>query len=220
MSVLKKSLIAAGILAGIVVAGFLFAWFNSRGPAPVATPLSSSVAMQPADNSTSTPAASQNPVTLAGTAAVTSGAPENTQATTNLNLNWEDNVDQILSSSDDNTNKVKELFALFPQLPEDGKDEVARHLANLSSDQDYAPLGGLLADDKLPESVLDVLMADVLNRPNGLKLPLLLQVAEDPNHPKASEAKDLLELYVGENYGNDWAMWQQKTAEWLKENPD
>ena len=129
-------------------------------------------------------------------------------------------MDQILSASDDNTNKVKQLFALFPQLPETGQEEVARHLANLTADEDYAPLGGLLADDKLPDGVLDVLMADVLNRPNGLKLPLLLQVAEDPNHPKAGEAKDLLELYLGENYGNDWAVWQQKTTEWLKENPD
>ena len=61
-------------------------------------------------------------------------------------------------------------FEMFPNLPEDGKEEVAQHLSNLVADEDYAPLGKLLTDATLPESVLDVLMADVLNRPNAVKL--------------------------------------------------
>jgi hypothetical protein len=87
-------------------------------------------------------------------------------------------------------------------------------------DENYAALAGYLADAKLPEDVLDVLMADVLNRPNSLKLPALLEVARDPQHPKAGEAKDLLELFLEEDYGTDWNLWQTKTDEWLKANPD
>ena len=83
-----------------------------------------------------------------------------------------------------------------------------------------APLGKLLTDSKLPEEVLDVLIVDVLNRPNSLKLPLLLEVARDTQHPKAAEAKDLLELYLEEDYGSDWNKWQAKMEQWLKENPD
>ena len=63
-------------------------------------------------------------------------------------------------------------------------------------------------------------MADALNRPNSVKLPVLLQVAQESDNPKASEAKDLLELYLDEDYGTDWNQWQTKLQAWLKDNPD
>ncbi len=137
--------------------------------------------------------------------------------TTNLVADWEDKLDEILGSEADDTNKVKQLFAVFPRLPEDGQSEVAQHLANLVADENYAPLGQLLRNAKLPESVLDVLMGDALNRPNSVKLPLLVDIARNPQHPKADEAKDLVELYLDEE---DPAKWPQKLQEWLKENPD
>jgi hypothetical protein len=139
---------------------------------------------------------------------------------TNLITDWEDKLEAILDSNDDDSTKVKQLLAMFPRLPEDGQTEVAQHLSNLVEDKDYAPLGKLLADAKLPETVLDVLVQDVLNRPNSLKLPSLLEVASNPQHPKAEEAKDLLELFLEEDYGTDWAKWQTKMQEWLKNNPD
>ena len=37
---------------------------------------------------------------------------------------------------------------------------------------------------------------------------------------KAREAKDLLELFLEEDYGADWTKWQTKMDEWLKANPD
>jgi hypothetical protein len=72
----------------------------------------------------------------------------------------------------------------------------------------------------IAEPVLDVLMTDVLNRPNQLKLPALLDVARIPNHPKAEEARDILEVFVDENYGQDWNAWSAAVDKWLKENPD
>jgi hypothetical protein len=134
--------------------------------------------------------------------------------------NWEDKIDDIVGSEDADTNKVKQLFSLFPTLPPDGQEEAAQHLSNLVEDENYAPLGDLLKNDKLPEGVLDELLADLLNRPNNLKLPLLLDVASDANHAKHDEAKDLLELYLGDDYGSDWNVWQQHMTNWLQQNPD
>jgi hypothetical protein len=144
------------------------------------------------------------------------------QAATNANsnTNWEDTIDDIVGSDDADTNKVKQLFALFPKLPPDGQEEVVQHLSNLVEDEDYGPLGDLLKNAKLPEGVLDELLADVLNRPNNLKLPLLLDVASNPDHAKKDEAKDLLELYLGEDYGSDWNAWGQNMTNWLQQNPD
>ena len=134
--------------------------------------------------------------------------------------NWEDKIDDIVGSDDADTNKVKQLFALFPTLPPDGQEEVVQHLSNLVDDDAYAPLGELLKNAKLPEGVLDELLADVLNRPNNLKLPLLLDVASNPDHAKHDEAKDLLELYLGDDYGSDWSQWGQHLTNWLQQNPE
>jgi hypothetical protein len=144
------------------------------------------------------------------------------QSATNASseTNWEDKIDDIVGSDDPDTNKVKQLFALFPKLPPDGQEEVAQHLSNLVDDEDYAPLGDMLKNAKLPEGVLDELLADVLNRPNDLKLPLLLDLASNPDHAKKDEAKDLLELYLGEDYGSDWNAWGTHMTNWMQQNPD
>jgi hypothetical protein len=98
--------------------------------------------------------------------------------------------------------------------------EVAEHLSNLVADADYASLGELLTNRLLPEAVLDVLMADVLNRANSIKLPMLLAFAREPQHPKATEARDLLEVFLEDNFDEDWSKWQARMEQWLKDNPD
>jgi hypothetical protein len=139
----------------------------------------------------------------------------------NLITNWEDRVEQILGNDDtDEAQKAKQMLQIFPHLPEDGQVEVAQHLSNLVSDEDYAGLAALTADASLPEPVLDVLLSDVLNRPNSLKLPLLLDIAKSEQHSKAAEAKDLLELFLEEDYGQDWNKWQASLQQWLQDNPD
>jgi hypothetical protein len=112
------------------------------------------------------------------------------------------------------------LLSLLPNLPEDGQVEAAQHLSNLLSDEDFNLLGPTLTNAAVAEAVLDVLMTDVLNRPNNLKLPALLEVARIPGHPKASEARDILEIFVDDNFGEDWAAWQAAVGKWMAENPE
>jgi len=218
----SKFLIGTGILVAIVLAGVLVGWLGGRvstssgNNLPVANSAANSNIL--ASTTPHVPTPEPPPVVNVPQPAVTPAAPA--AAATNVTADWEDKIDTILGNDDDDTNKVKELFALFPTLPEDGQDEAAQHLSNLVSDEDYAPLGELLKNPKLPEAVLDTLMADVLNRPNAIKLPMFLDLARNPDHPKAEESKDMLELYLDENYGNDWNKWQEKMVEWLKENPD
>jgi len=224
MRLFLKILTATCILSGVVIVGFVLGWFGARSstpepkvqpvqsgastPEPVAPVLSTSLSNEVRGKSAPLP-------THANTA-----VPSIVAAGTTTNAEWEDKLEAIVGSEGEDTEKVKQLFGMYPQLPEDGQVEVAQHLSNLVSDQDYASLGKLLKDPKQPEGVLDVLIADLLNRPNGTKLPLLLDVARDPQHPKAVEAKDLLELYLEEDYGSNWDQWQAKTDKWLKDNPD
>jgi hypothetical protein len=133
---------------------------------------------------------------------------------------WEQRIDTLLTAPGDEAAKSKELLAMLPNLPEDGQVEAAQHLSNLLADEDFKLLTPTLTNATVSEEVLDVLMTDVLNRPNELKLPALLDVARIPNHPKAEDARDILEVYVDENYGEDWTAWRAAVDKWLKENPD
>ncbi len=149
-----------------------------------------------------------------------SGINPKKTGTNELIADWEDKVSDIIVSDSDFTNKCAEMLAMFPNLPEAGQVEVSHHLVNLTTDANFGPLGKLLMDPKTPESVDEVLMSDMLNRNNGLKLPILLQVARTPGNPKAGEAKDMLERMLEEDYGTDWNQWENKMRSWLKENPD
>jgi hypothetical protein len=208
-----------------VAVGILVGWWGSIGSAPkiqpaveVLPPVETSPGIHPPAAVPRPPAPRETAVKPNAAMPAANVAPA--AAVTNLVADWEDKVDEILSSEIDDTNKVKQLFEMFPRLPEDGQIEVAQHLSNLVPDENYAPLGKLLENAKLPEDVLDVLMADALNRPNSVKLPTLLEVAQNSDNPKAGEAKDLLELYLDDDYGTDWNQWRQKLQAWLKENPD
>ena len=133
---------------------------------------------------------------------------------------WEQKLDDILGSNEDEKQKAERLLQMFPLLPEDGQVEISQHLSNLLEDDRYPALAQTFTNAATPEAVLDVLMADVLNRNNTIKLNTLLDVARTTGHPKAEEAREVLEVFVDEYFGDDWAKWQAAILDWLKENPD
>jgi hypothetical protein len=226
----SKILIAIMVLVAVVGIGVAVGFLAGRGagyvpPAAAENSDTTAAAPKPVVMHTvdPTPDFSGAKPALAPIEAVPVAQTNIAQAATNssdTDTNWEDKIDDIVGSDDADTNKVKQLFALFPKLPPDGQEEAVQHLSNLVEDENYAPLGDLLKNAKLPEGVLDELLADVLNRPNDLKLPLLLDVASNPDHAKHDEAKDLLELYLGEDYGSDWGQWGAQMTNWMQQNPD
>lgn len=220
-----------GIAVGVVIAGLLIGRLTvgrpdarpdsggpdlaarSRGSEKLRTDDAHKLALRPLP--------AQNKVPALKTAAGTNvEMPTLSPADANLITNWEEELDAIFAADTSDQEKVKRMFAMFPLLPEDGQVEVAQHLANLVPDEEYAPLGQMLTNSALPEEVLDVLLADVLNRPNAAKMPALLAVARDPANSKSGEARELLELFLDEDYGEDWNIWQEKVDEYLKANPE
>jgi hypothetical protein len=141
-------------------------------------------------------------------------------APSNVMTNWEPKLEEILDSNVAEKEKATQMAAMLPNLPEEGQTEVAGHLSNLVMDEDYGLIAGFMTNAALSEPVLDIFLADSLNRPNAIKLPLLLDVARNPQHPKAGEAKDILQLFLDEDYGTDWTLWGTKLQEWMKANPD
>jgi hypothetical protein len=217
-----KILVAVGVVAAIVMVGVMLGWFvtkdNKTSPSP--PPSLPTVQPGPIVGGSQKSGSVKPPVPNPAPATNKLSQAQVAHPVTNVITNWEEKLDAILGSEGDEADKAKQLLAIFSRLPEEGQVEVVQHLSNLVADQNYAPLGELLRDVSLPEDVLEQLMADILNRPNSLKLPVLLDVARNPQHPKAEDAKDLLELYLEEDYGQDWNKWQAKMEEWVKQNPD
>ena len=135
-------------------------------------------------------------------------------------VEWETKIDTVLTADTDDLQKAQKILELLPQLPEEGQEEAAEHLANLLPDDQYAAARQLLTNVKTSEGVQDALLSDLLNRPNELKLPVLLEIARASEHPRAEEAKEFLELYLENDFGTDWGKWEQAMKTWLKENPE
>ncbi len=183
---------------------------------PPAPPPSSNTQIEPVKTSPP-PAVTQAAAPLAATNIVAIEVPA---AATNPTTNWEDRVDAILDSPSEVNEKAKQMLELLPHLPEAGQVETAQHVANLLADEDYAKFGAYLTNTTTSINVQDIVLADVLNRPNQIKLPLLLETARNPANAKATEAREMLALYLEEDYGDDWQKWATEMEKWLKENPD
>jgi hypothetical protein len=215
-----KVLAGLATIAGAVLVGLMLARpvGKASGDTPQPPPVGSGV-QTPAETDR-LPSSSQPPPQSLLSAQSSERPALVAAGSANLITNWEDKLDETLAAEAATEAKAKQMLEMFPRLPEAGQIEVAKHLCNLVSDQDYACMSQLLANPQLPQDVLDTLMADALNRPNSLKLPALLEVARTAQHPKAAEAKEVLGFLLEADYGDDWLKWQDNVQTWLKDNPD
>jgi hypothetical protein len=135
-------------------------------------------------------------------------------------IQWEQGIENVLMAEFDTAQKAQKLLELYATLPAGGQVEAAQHLANLMPHTNFAGVAQIITNVLTSPDVIDVLAADLLNRPNKLKLPLLLEVARMPGHPWRNEAKQMVELYVQKDYGDDWGAWTHAVQKWLEENPE
>jgi hypothetical protein len=134
--------------------------------------------------------------------------------------NWEEKLDNVLLSDADESSKADSILALMPYASNEGKVELAQHLVNLVQDDHYSGAAELLTNSATSEEVSTVLLNDLLNRNNTLKLPMLLAVARQEDHPLKTEAKDMLELFLQEDDGTNWDQWDTAINKWLEENQE
>jgi hypothetical protein len=222
---LRILVILSLVVAGLIV---LLKWAPWRSPPP---PVGTVETVQPEETAATpapapVPAPASLPQRRSGQTTPTPiveaivSAPVVPTAAPDLATNWPDRLDEILVGDQPESKKAEALFSMLPKLPLDGQEEVAQHMVNLLTDEQFPATGAYINDTNTPETVTTILMNDMLNRPDPVKLPMLLNLAQVTGHPLAEEAKTILGIYVEQDYGDDWNRWRQGIEEYLKKEAE
>jgi len=206
--------ILAVVVLGIVGAAI---WFLQMQPP---TPAVATATPAPAPRTTTAGGANMIPLTPGTTVAATNTSPTATPRKVvtppRTQTEWEARIDQVLDLQAGETETAKMLINLMPTLPPDGQAEAAQHITNLVLDKDYGLVMPMLRNTALSEGVQDVLITDLMNRDDNVKLPALLEVARIPNHPYHEEAMTDLQIFLDQDFGTNWAKWDSSMREYLR----
>jgi hypothetical protein len=128
---------------------------------------------------------------------------------------WEQAINQILESDEANFQAAARLGSLLPTLPLEGQVEAAQHMVNLTDDENYQTASAMVLNPATPSDVVDVVFADALNRPNSIKLPLLVAILRVPGHRQRTEALSTLQVFTGEDLGDNPEAWNAYVQNFL-----
>jgi hypothetical protein len=128
---------------------------------------------------------------------------------------WEMAINKILESDEENQQVAAKLMALVPTLPPDGQIEAAQHMVNLTDDQSYQNAAAILLNPATSQEVTEVIYSDVLNRPNTVKLPLMVSILRTPGHRMRDGAIGTLQVSLGEDLGDNPEAWNAAVQNYL-----
>lgn len=125
-------------------------------------------------------------------------------------------LQEWLTSSQDVAEIADTILRGWPRLKTDDQAMVAKELIPLVTDDRYQGLRRLLLDPDTSAAAKELIFRNLILRPKDLHLPLFLAVLQQsPRHPCAEEARNLLIVRLGADYGTDWAKWQARINEEL-----
>jgi hypothetical protein len=131
---------------------------------------------------------------------------------------WEDRLDALLTADTDNATMVRGMVSSMRDLPPEAQEEFVAHAVNLCEDEQYEMLARIYLDPRTPKPVSETIFNDALNRPDEIKLPLLVQTLRNATHPMSAEAREILEMYLDLQPGTvPPGGWDQAVAAYLKE---
>ena len=200
-----KKVLSVGVL--LVLAGAL--WYLGKSELPtqavrVDQTATEGVAVAPAEAPPTSLTSESKPMKAAEAAPKNEGIPA-----------WELKIDDALRSNADPAAIAQVLLQQVPTIPGEGQLSSARHIVNLMPDKDYLSVLPYVRNTKLDPGFQEVIVAESLNRPDVVKLPLLLAAAQTPKHPMAEIAKSTLAFLLDANFENDWGKWETAVKEAL-----
>jgi hypothetical protein len=199
------------VLVIIVVAAAIYL-AAPQPAAPVATALSTPSPLPaptptPASSKAAPTAASTTPTPLIGIAAVQNPGPPSLSSAPAL-LPWESQVMQVLNTPSGPSGKARQLFALLRTLPPEALTTTTERAVEWVQNSDYQSTAGpVIVDPHTHGAVLSVLFSDLMDRPDQVSLPTLLDIARTPDHPFAPFARDNLAQALGQDFQSNWGQW-------------
>jgi len=131
---------------------------------------------------------------------------------------WVEDLDALLTSEEDNSITARKLIAALPGLPGEAQEEYVAHAVNLCEDEDFGRLEAVYLTPSTPPEVIETIFNDALNRPDVIKLPLLVKTLANPAHPMAGESREILEMYLDLEPGTPPpAGWEVGVQQYLRE---
>ena len=214
----------AGVLAGVVLAGVLLGWLGTGGgwgsesrppeePSPGPDSVSAKLLLS---RRTARLRAALRLVPRASSLSAREAV-----AVSETLTNWEDKVDQILTSDVPEADKARKMTRAIsaPAGKGPGRGCAAPIQPRVRP--------GLSLPGPVPDQFR--LARAGAGRAGGRRAQSAQQLETcppcsvspaNPQNPKAGEAKDILRLFLEEDYGADWNAWQAKVDQWLEDNPD
>ncbi len=195
---LRNLILAAGAILAVALY-FGWQWAGQDGTPPTvvknSTTKAGAVPVKPADDLT----------------AGSSGRPEKSSGPDRLITVEEGDVmiDEILRSNKEIPQMARDLHDLVKRVNGEAQVNASRHLVNLTSDEDYGLIAGYLTDAKMNPDVIEVLFSDLMNRNRVLQMPLFLNILKNPAHPQNEQVRNVLTILAGQDFGTDWAKWDQ-----------
>ena len=123
---------------------------------------------------------------------------------------WEQQLNSAGSDPGKNeAARARAIFAMLPALPEEALAAAAERAVEQLPDADYA--GAVLpvvTNARTHGRVMSVLFSDLMERPDAIALPTLLQIARNSEHAFAPSARDNLRLLLDADFGTDWVRWE------------
>ena len=123
-------------------------------------------------------------------------------------LPWEASIRKTLADDKaPDSEKGRRILEMIPTMAVEGRETAAEEAIKRIPDSEYRHAQAALANPASFGTSEGVLFADLMNRPDELRLPTLLMIARNSEHPYAQNARDNLNHVLGKDLGTDWTGW-------------
>jgi|GEM_PF-6053601 len=127
---------------------------------------------------------------------------------------WEEQVKSTIAREPEPAARSRALLAMLPKMPQEALAEITEKAVDQLPDEAYASTAlPVVTNPATHGQVMSVLFADLMERPDAITLPALLQIARNPQHAFGPSAVDNLKLLLRVDRGTDWAAWEKDVAQ-------
>ena len=133
---------------------------------------------------------------------------------------WEQQLSTTIAKAPDRTSAARAVFNLLPLLPEEALESATEQALEKLPDSKYKTVAlPILLNPQTHGRVLSILFADLMERPDPIALPTLLQLTKDSSHPFSPFAMENLQLLLGEDSEPGWSKWAVEIQKQIEFSP-